>query len=449
MLVKRYVVNEMPEAVAMIRQELGKDAVILSTKKIKIRGFLGLFPKTQIEVVAAANENDKQPERPRMAKPAAVVPPVQTVARHAVMGAYQQNRAVAADMPTSPELLDAPHLPSTPEEQEDVLQVAQSFMRKPTPSFDTPSAESTAAPSSPVVLPHKTEENPTVLTEVQEMRQLLRNLMNQSSAQLLPDAVQAMREQLLKQDLEIEHVDRLIEQGILRIPSIQDVDLQEFRVLLTNLIKEELEKVANAATLSDHSRVVSLIGPTGVGKTTSIAKIAAEQVLTRGKKVGLITTDTYRIAAVEQLRTYANILNVPLEVCYSPDDIKRALEKFEDRDLILADTAGRNYGNMLNVRELNTYLQALTPDETYLVLALTTKASDLDRIVDNFSGVHVDKFLFTKSDETSTYGAIYNLVSRYRIKLSYLTTGQNVPDDIEALSTDKLAGLLVGEKAHA
>jgi flagellar biosynthesis protein FlhF len=139
---------------------------------------------------------------------------------------------------------------------------------------------------------------------------------------------------------------------------------------------------------------------------------------------------------------------VPLAVCYSPEDAQRALEKFKDRDLILIDTAGRNYGNILNVNELNTYLQVMKPDETFLVVSLTTKASDLMKIVGNFAQVAVDKFLFTKRDETRTLGMIYNLVSHFKIPLSYMTTGQNVPDDIEVVSTAQLARLLVGEKSY-
>ncbi|MGB8955599.1 MAG: flagellar biosynthesis protein FlhF [Tumebacillaceae bacterium] len=454
MLVKRYVVKEMPEAVAMIREDLGKDAVILSTKKIQSRGFLGLFAKTQIEVVAAANEQDKSQQPERI--------PVQGVPRTAAMGAYQQSKTQSQQQIATLEREDVvvPPVPPKAPERPAILQPQPVH---PVPSvlpFTPPAVESKpklepqAAPPSepqaePRVVTKPAEQDGQLLQEVQELRQLLRTIVQAPERGLLPEAVMNVRQHLLSQEVQENFVDQLIERGILQINKVQSVNEQEFREILTNFIKEEFERVAKPSPLSPQTRIASLMGPTGVGKTTTIAKLAAEQVLTQGKKIGLITTDTYRIAAVEQLRTYANILNVPLEVCYSPEDIARAVEKFADRDLILVDTAGRNYGNMLNVRELNAYLEALQPDETYLVLSLTTKASDLEEIVRNFTQVRTDKFLFTKADETKTLGAVYNLVSRYGVPLSYLTYGQNVPDDIETLSTDKLASLLVGEKSDA
>lgn len=421
MLVKRYLVKEMPEAVALIREDLGIDAVILSTKKVQSRGFFGLFAKSQIEVVAAANDVESTPP-PRKTiataaqeRPAPAAAPV--VARPAALGAYQQ-----AARPSSATAVAEPELP------------AQAPLPIPAP-----------------VKPMSAElaDRDEVLKEVQELRSLLRGMLKSASVQsMLPEPVLNVRRQLLDNDVAEEVVDGLIERGIKHFHEVNQISEQEFRGILTKFIKEELDVVAQPSQISATTRVAAFVGPTGVGKTTTIAKLAAEQVLTRGKRVGLITADTYRIAAVEQLRTYANILNVPLEVCYSPEDAKRALERLADRDLILVDTAGRNYGNLLNVKELNTYLQMVEPDETYFVASLTTKPVDLLKIVNNFSQVDIDKFLFTKLDETRTYGSIYNLVSRYQIPLSYLATGQNVPDDIEAVSTDKLAKLIVGEESY-
>ena len=446
MLVKRYVVKEMPEAVAMIREDLGKDAVILSTKKIQSRGFLGLFAKTQIEVVAAANEQEKSPQPERI--------PVQGVPRTAAMGAYQQSKTQSQQQIATLEREEV-IVPPIPQKALERPAIPQPKPVHPEPSvlpFTPQAAESQPRlepQAEPQAVNKPVEQDGQLLQEVQELRQLLRTIVQAPERGLLPEAVMNVRQHLLGQEVQENFVDELIERGILQINKVQSVNEKEFREILTNFIKEEFERVAKPSPLSPQTRIASLMGPTGVGKTTTIAKLAAEQVLIKGKKIGLITTDTYRIAAVEQLRTYANILNVPLEVCHSPEDITRAVEKFADRDLILVDTAGRNYGNMLNVRELNAYLEALQPDETYLVLSLTTKASDLEEIVRNFTQVRTDKFLFTKADETKTLGAVYNLVSRYGIPLSYLTYGQNVPDDIETLSTDKLASLLVGEKSDA
>ncbi|ARU62473.1 flagellar biosynthesis protein FlhF [Tumebacillus avium] len=420
MLVKRYVVKEMPEAVAMIREDLGIDAVILSTKKVQKRGFLGLFPKTHIEVIAAANEQET-PAEPKAQ---------QYHARPAAANAYQRQigQPAAEPAPPAPEQAPAP------------APVQNSV---PTPAV-TPAV---TPPATPVPAP-AAEDGEKVLREVQELRTMFRSLLNSSYNQLMPEAIVNVRKQLLKSDLSEEAVDELIERGIRNIDGVHEISEQEFRGILTNFIREDLDRYSPPSQISLKSKVVAFIGPTGVGKTTTIAKLAAEQVLSRGKKVGLITTDTYRIAAVEQLRTYANILGIPLEVCYAPEDIKRAMSAYADYDLILIDTAGRNYHNLLNVRQLNTYLEEIQPDETYLVLSLTTKASDLEEIAGNFTQVRADKFLFTKSDETKTYGAVYNLVTRYKKPLSYLATGQNVPEDIEAVSTERLARLLTGDISY-
>jgi flagellar biosynthesis protein FlhF len=454
MLVKRYVVKEMPEAVAMIRQDLGKDAVILSTKKIQSRGFLGLFSKTQIEVIAAANEQESKAERP----------PVQNVPRQNAIGAYQQAKSKPDPAPVEEEII----LPPVQKKENPVATNSPTVRISSNVSNETPSSH-VLNPVSNSHVPSQISATPVqqvitrvfgeaesqsekadnqVLKEVQELRSLMRSVLSNSPKSILPQPVLQVRKELMENDLEEEIVEELIERGIRQFQQLDSITEQEFRVILTNFIKEELDKEFEPLPLAPTTRVASFIGPTGVGKTTTIAKIAAEQVLTRGKKVGLITTDTYRIAAVEQLRTYANILNVPLEVCYSQEDANRAMTKFADCDLILVDTAGRNYNNEVNVKELNSYLQVLKPDETYLVLSLTTKASDLMQIVSNFDQVNIDKFLFTKADETRSYGAIYNLINRYKIPLSYLTTGQNVPDDIEIVSTGRLASLIVGEKSY-
>jgi flagellar biosynthesis protein FlhF len=464
MLVKRYVVKEMPEAVAMIRQDLGKDAVILSTKKIQSRGFLGLFSKTHIEVIAAANEQEVKVERP-VERPIER-PPVREIARQSALGAYQQVKTKLEEEPLqgAEDVIIPPVLKKetpVPPAGSPTVRISSNVSNE-TPSSHVLNQVSNSHvtshispnPVQPVVTPvakaapNQTHEDDQVLKEVQELRSLMRSFLSNSPKSILPQPLLQVRKELLENDLNDEVVDELMERGIRQFQQLDNVTEQEFRVILTNFIKEELDKEFQPLPLAPTTRVAAFIGPTGVGKTTTIAKLAAEQVLTRGKKVGLITTDTYRIAAVEQLRTYANILNVPLEVCYSQEDASRAMAKFADYDLVLVDSAGRNYNNEVNVNELNSYLQVLKPDETYLVLTLTTKASDLMQIVSNFDKVDIHKFLFTKADETRTYGAIYNLINRYKIPLSYMTTGQNVPDDIEIVSTGKLASLIVGEKSY-
>src|SRR5699024_3000009 len=194
---------------------------------------------------------------------------------------------------------------------------------------------------------------------------------------------------------------------------------------------------------------VQFIGPTGVGKTTTIAKLAAEEVLTDRAEVGFITSDTYRIAAVEQLRTYANILNVPLEVVNSPQDLPIAHEKLGNVQRVFMDTAGRNFRNELFVSEMSSMLQHHEHHEIFLVLSLTMKYEDMRTVVRNFSHYKIDKVLFTKLDETGTVGPIFNLLDEFDLQLSYLTTGQNVPDDICKLSANIIIDRLLEGDLHA
>jgi flagellar biosynthesis protein FlhF len=200
------------------------------------------------------------------------------------------------------------------------------------------------------------------------------------------------------------------------------------------------------AGIGDQTKIVYIAGPTGVGKTTTIAKLAADQIFRLHKKVGFITADTYRISAIEQLRTYATILNVPLEVVQSPGDVQRAMQRLEHCDLILMDTAGRNYLNELFVAELHSLLAPSDVSETYLVLSLTSKVQDMKRITEHFSKYKLDKLIFTKLDETETTGAIFNLLSEYPFKVSFLTNGQNVPDDLLQADAKLMVELLLGER---
>jgi flagellar biosynthesis protein FlhF len=194
---------------------------------------------------------------------------------------------------------------------------------------------------------------------------------------------------------------------------------------------------------ADQTKIVALIGATGVGKTTTIAKIAANFVLDKACSVALITADTYRISAVEQLKTYSDIIGVPLEIVYSPDELRLAIDKHRDKQLILIDTAGRSQHNEFQLEELKCLLAVVPDIEKHLVLSATTKYKDAVDILRKFSLCEPDKVLFTKVDETSTVGAIINLVHQYPITLSYITNGQSVPDDIVVADSKELAKLLL------
>ena len=186
------------------------------------------------------------------------------------------------------------------------------------------------------------------------------------------------------------------------------------------------------------------IGPTGVGKTTTLAKIAANYLLNSKKKVGLITTDTYRIAAVEQLKTYAEILGLPLSIVYSPNEIVDAIAQYSDKDIVLIDTAGRSHNNKAQMEEISAWIEASRADEVYLLVSMTTSNRNLRELVKNYSFLKNYKILLTKFDESPVVGMIINIRLLTGMKLSYITTGQNVPDDIEVADIDKILRTLLG-----
>ena len=225
--------------------------------------------------------------------------------------------------------------------------------------------------------------------------------------------------------------------------TLVDIHAPTAKGTLINYLNEHI-KFSDGVKLNRHGvRIAALLGTTGVGKTTTLAKIAAKFVLEQKTNVALITADTYRISAVEQLKTYSDILELPLEIVYSPSELASALERHRDKELILIDTAGRSQHNEYQMRELEEFLRVNPRIEKHLVISATTKFTDARQIMNKFSKVEPDRIIFTKIDETGSLGMIINLLRDNKYSLSYLTTGQSVPDDIERASSEILANLLL------
>jgi flagellar biosynthesis protein FlhF len=193
-------------------------------------------------------------------------------------------------------------------------------------------------------------------------------------------------------------------------------------------------------------RIVALVGPTGVGKTTTVAKLAANLKLTQGVRVGLITVDTYRIAAVEQLKTYAEIIDLPLAVVNDPAEMPRALDELGAVDVVFIDTAGRSPRDEVKIRELSEFLQQARPDEVYLVLSAVAGQRSLRAALERFSTVQVDRLILTKLDEADSLGGVLAVLGLSSRPVSYLTTGQAVPDDIEPADRKRLARLILRQE---
>lgn len=227
------------------------------------------------------------------------------------------------------------------------------------------------------------------------------------------------------------------------IEKLPDVDEQIIQSAVAEEISRRFSRIVEPSRMPGDEEIIYFVGPTGVGKTTTIAKIAATHVLEHNLRVGLIAADTYRIAAVEQLKTYANILNVPLQVVHSPQEMEEARRQLADCDIVLVDTAGRNYRRKMNVSELFTYVQG-DKAAVHLVLSFVMRDEEVEAVLRNIAGLPVTHVLLTKADEALSYGMSLNLACRTDYKLSFLTTGQTVPDDILPAEAETLTNLVMG-----
>ncbi|AEJ43285.1 flagellar biosynthesis protein FlhF [Alicyclobacillus acidocaldarius] len=370
MIVRRYVVKDMPEAVASIRRELGQDAVILSTRNIRVRKWLGLRSERRIEVMAAAKEE------------------------LAATAGASFGQALRMAM-----LGSAGERSSAPPAREVWSQLA---------------------------------------SEIAEIKQMLAEVKQRGDA---PSGGDHEPLQRWRTFLQAEGVDAVLADRWARMALGHPVapgDRPALAAALIEAIQSDLGALALPAPIRRDSRMVAFVGPTGVGKTTTIAKIAALHVLAGKRRVGLLTTDTFRIAAVEQLKTYADILNVPIAIADEPEDVPSALAALSSCDLVLVDTAGRNFLNPASIEQTKRMLAPIEADEVLLVVSLATKPADALKIADMAKPLSVDKFIFTKLDETSSVGMIPSLVAMCQLPIAYVTTGQNVPDDIDILSVSDL-----------
>ncbi|MFN4242048.1 MAG: flagellar biosynthesis protein FlhF [Tepidisphaerales bacterium] len=427
----------MPEAVAQVKRSLGPHAVIVHTRAYQQRSWWGLRRREVVEVLAAPPERRPQREGGSQGDNGREGAARQNEAAPAGAGKAGVSRLAAAGA-------SAYALHSN-------LKSAASARHDSAASMQPAGATAAASlPGEAVSLLFKTMNDQ--LSEVKsELRQLIDRVRMPSSS-LSPMDGGELGETLYRQ------YERLLQHGVaagLAEDIVKSLRLSIPRAYLGNesfvrvKMAEHLEKLIPSAgpvrrTKTSGPHVVALIGPTGVGKTTTIAKLAAELQLGERRRVGLITIDTYRIAAVDQLRKYAEIIGSPLEVVNTPEEMPAAITAMQQMDYVLIDTAGRSPTDTLKLSELRRFIEAARPDEVHLVLSTASDGRSVDLAVSAFSDVRVDKVLFTKIDEAAAVGVVLNVARKLNKPISYITTGQDVPHDIEVFRGTRLAELILG-----
>ncbi|GHU41010.1 hypothetical protein FACS1894111_02590 [Clostridia bacterium] len=449
MTIRKFIGKTESDAKEKARAELGLAAVIMNVKEIKPKGFFKGFKSSSYEVTAAKEEEDSTPsgssflERMkeledksgglnlRADEKITIQPP-----DSATETAYPRTAQRVANPPTN---LGGGILPQN----------------KPLPGHSS-YTEREPAPEE-VDLEKELErlyallekKKPDFVREGRSVREeedyppRLRDTGSQMMENLA--LLKRIYNILLENEVNEKYVNQVIDEVERVIRNGSSVDF-----ILSNIYQKMILKLGEPKTITlggKRPKVVFFIGPTGVGKTTTIAKVASKFKVDEGKKVALLTADTYRIAAVEQLRTYANILDAPLTIVYSPEDLNGELAKLSGFDVVLVDTAGfshRNAEQREDVKALVDNVSGEYEKEVYLVLSATTKYRDLLEIADVYKENFDFKLLFTKLDETSCYGNVFNMKMYTGAALSYNTYGQNVPDDIEVFNTQKMVKTLLG-----
>jgi len=453
--VRTFKAASMQEALDIVRREMGPEAVILHTREIPQPRFLKWRRTSErVEVTAGTGVNIRAPKRSSLAtsqrSSGAVAPPAANAAayyraaneqlappppllpgltrvdagaaRRSVAG-DSSGRALPADSGNST-FRPGPHM-------------AGKSAAGAGPVF--PSPASAAAPP---------EQQSAIARQLNSIQQMVAQLTRESLQKVeeIPGELFQLYTELIDVEVEEELARDLIHQLKQNVSPEKLADAQASKARLRGMVEGEVRCAAPIVATPGRRRVVALVGPTGVGKTTTIAKLAANFRLRDGIRMGLVTVDTYRIAAVEQLRTYAEIIDLPMKVVTSPREMRRALDELSGLDLVLIDTAGRSPRDELKIQELKSLLAEAQVDEVHLVLSLVASPKSLQATAEKFAPAGTTAMILTKLDEAVGMGSLLSVARRVSLPVSYLTTGQDVPDDIEHASARRMSRLVLGEE---
>ncbi|MBU3155102.1 flagellar biosynthesis protein FlhF [Clostridium estertheticum] len=412
MIIKRYIVNTMNEAMTRIRYELGRDAVIISQRKIRKPGIKGFFSAKSIEVTAAV-ENEANEKKQNTANEK----------KQNTANEKKQNTINNGDSRNSNELNNI---------ELDSIEAIKKVVQQENENINNSKVVQKQNSSVHKILNQNDNNSEQLMSEMMEMKTMITSLSQVGTP--MENQKSDIEKILFDNDVDSENIENIMVK--IKNNKTEKTDLEKLKMVLKEMINVTKPKL--------EGRIV-LVGPTGVGKTTTIAKLAGRLALAEEKKVGLITVDTYRIGAVEQLKAYADIMNLPFKVVYNMNDMDKAIESMSECEVVLIDTTGRSSKNKMQIAELRTFVEKAGTKNIHLVLSSTTKNRDMKYIVEGYRILNYNSIIVTKLDETSTYGSILNILETAKIPLSFVSIGQNVPDDIKELSADSIVSLILGE----
>lgn len=415
MLIKKFQAKTESEAIMLAKEELGSEAIVMNIKTITPKGIYKLFKKPVVEVTAAIDDNKVEYDGVQLLSKINEINS-KSENNNSIETKNINNTYSKEEVSKNYNLKDV----IIEEENKDEIKGSSAIEEKLNNLQDLLEKQ----------IKEKNSDEATPKEEENEMKNSYINL---------------IYNQLINNEVDEKYVNQIIKE--VEPTFTKDVTVD---TVLTTIYQKIILKLGQSKiidfSLGRKPKYVFFIGPTGVGKTTTIAKIASTLKISENKKIAFLTADTYRIAAIEQLRIYANILGIPVKVIYTQEDILKSQEEFSDYDAIFVDTAGRSHKNEQQREDIKSLISAIpdTDREVYLVLSATTKYSDLIKIVEVYSEITEYRLIFTKLDETMSIGNVYNIKMLTNKPLSYATWGQNVPDDFGKIDAQKIAKQLLG-----
>ncbi len=421
--IKTYVEDEYKLAYAKARKELGPNLVIIDKKEVKEGGIFGLFGKKKVKVTFGIEKFKNK----RVEQEKEIITALRDAAKKHMADVGEEKKEEGGFKPLFDSVKEKSnnesgvYSPFGKEEKKSLTDIQKELNLSNYGSFEV---------EEEVEELQKVEENEIEAIKRELEKELGKNVKKSIKSEADFDLIERLRDNEIPREIAYD-IDEYFE--------LHNFDKSELYTGLKSYFKKHIKIKRD----EEDRKFVMLIGPTGVGKTTTCAKIVANNWRNE-KKVGFITADTYRLEAVSQLKAYANIMRVPIEVVKKPEELNGVIEKFREKDLVLMDTAGRSPKNKEQMDELKNYVSSKGDNmETILVLSATSKASVINETIEKFEQIGFDSIIITKLDETSSATLLLTILKKYDYPIYYITNGQSVPDDIEICTEDMLTDIFI------